>query len=82
MCLTAEIALLSPQSPRPPLPHSLMYTGASVIVTQTDSLSKTVRLTYLSVYDRRDDASESVLSRQNVEAGETILRARLHIVQE
>ena len=51
-----------PLSPRPPPPLSHMYTGASVITTQTDSLSKSARLTYLSVYDNRDDTSETVLS--------------------
>ena len=66
--MTTETALLSPDSPRPPPPRSRMYTGASVITTQTGivclsigyrnpnwhSLSKSVRLTNLSVYDNRD----------------------------
>ena len=44
------------------LSNSHMYTGSSVIETQTDSLSNSVRLTYLSVYDNRNSDSETTLS--------------------
>ena len=60
--MTTEIELLIPYSPRPPPPHSRMYTGASFITTQTYVVCISPwdwRIISLSVYDIRDIASES-----------------------